>query len=215
MSQGYCTDHSFWDVQDGYLCAGLPPSKSTPMKGWKHVTTGGKGTCQGDFGAPLICDIDGRAIIIGIYSEGSLEQCGLDGRPAVHLNLKDVLSWISHTTEQNAPPKTCFKLVTDSSVANSLGNEIRLFKNGVDIGIALHENSLSNKICVDDSQDGDVFKFINGGKDNVSKRNIICKFEISHQSSLYNKECVTTDAAYYFSERLLRHSFLQIISLRF
>ena len=96
---------------------------------------------------------------------------------ASSLNLKDVLSWISHTTEQNAPPKTCFKLVTDSSVANSLGNEIRLFKNGVDIGIALHENSLSNKICVDDSQDGDVFKFINGGKDNVSKRNMI--FQIS------------------------------------
>ena len=48
MSQGYCTDHSFWEVQDGYMCAGLPPTDSTPMKGWKRVTAGGKGTCQGE-----------------------------------------------------------------------------------------------------------------------------------------------------------------------
>ena len=72
MSQQYCTDHSFWQVRSGYLCAGLPPSDSTPMTGWKHVTAGGKGTCQGDFGAPLICDIDGSATLVGIYSDGDL-----------------------------------------------------------------------------------------------------------------------------------------------
>ena len=72
MSQEYCTDHSFWNVKDGYLCAGLPPNDSTPMTGWKHVTAGGKGTCQGDFGAPLICDIEGIAILIGIHSDGDL-----------------------------------------------------------------------------------------------------------------------------------------------
>ena len=69
MSQGYCTDHSFWDVQDHYLCAGLPPNKSTPLKGWKHVTAGKKATCQGDFGSPLVCDIDGVATFMGINSD--------------------------------------------------------------------------------------------------------------------------------------------------
>ena len=46
MSRDYCTDHSFWEVEEGYMCAGLPPTNSTPRKGWKHVTAGGKGTCQ-------------------------------------------------------------------------------------------------------------------------------------------------------------------------
>ena len=65
MSREYCTDHSFWEVENGSICAGLPPTNSTPMTGWKHVTAGGKGTCQGDFGATLICDIDGTATFIG------------------------------------------------------------------------------------------------------------------------------------------------------
>ena len=169
MSQGYCTDHSFWDVKDGYLCAGLPPSNSSPMTGWKHVTTGGKGTCQGDFGAPLVCDIDGTAIFVGINSDGDLEDCGSDGKPAIHLNVKDILPWISQTIQQNTPPKTCFELIADSTVSNALGNEIRLLRNGIDIGVALNANELSKTKCVDDAQDGDVFKFVNGGTDNVSK----------------------------------------------
>ena len=67
MSKEYCTDHSFWEVDESYLCGGLPPNNSTQMTGWKHVTAGGKGTCQGDFGAPLICDIDGTAAFIGRF----------------------------------------------------------------------------------------------------------------------------------------------------
>ena len=67
MSQEYCTDHSFWEIEENHLCAGLPPNNSTQMTGWKHVTAGGKGTCQGDFGAPLICDIDGTATFIGRF----------------------------------------------------------------------------------------------------------------------------------------------------
>ena len=47
MSRDYCNDHSFWEVDDGYMCGGLPPNNSTPMTGWKHVTAGGLGTCQG------------------------------------------------------------------------------------------------------------------------------------------------------------------------
>ena len=69
-TQAYCTDHSFWEVKDGHICAGLPPNDSTPMQGWKHVTAGGKETCQGDFGAPLICDIAGTVTLIGINSDG-------------------------------------------------------------------------------------------------------------------------------------------------
>ena len=52
----------------------------------------------------------------------------------------------------------------------SLGDEIKLFKNGVEVGSALSAQQLSNEICIEDTSDGDNFEFKNGGKDNVSIR---------------------------------------------
>ena len=86
MSQEYCTDHSFWEVEANYLCAGLPPNNSTQMKGWKHVTAGSKGTCQGDYGAPLICDIDGTATFIGMF-----QRVGCPRAPSSDKNLKQAM----------------------------------------------------------------------------------------------------------------------------
>ena len=88
MSQNYCTAHSFWEVEDGYLCGGLPPNDKTPTMGWKHVTAGGKEACHGDYGAPLICDINGKATLVGVHSFGDLTECGLDGRPAIHTEVE-------------------------------------------------------------------------------------------------------------------------------
>ena len=170
MSQGYCTDHSFWEVEDEYMCAGLPPNDSTPLKGWKHVTAGDKGTCQGDFGAPLICDIDGTATFVGINSNGDLNECGLPGKPAIHLSVNEITDWIQHIINQHSPPKTCFELHTDPSITDSLGDEIKLFKNGDEVGAALDAYQQSNTLCIDDTSDGDVFEFRNNGKDNVSRQ---------------------------------------------
>ena len=64
--------------------------------------------------------------------------------------------------------KPCFKLKTDPAVTGSLGDEIKLFKNGDEVGTALGANELSNEICLEDTSEGDVFEFRNGGKDNVS-----------------------------------------------
>ena len=61
------------------------------------------------------------------------------------------------------------KLNVDASVENSLGDEIKLLKNGVEVGTALGTQQLSNEICIEDTSDGDNFEFRNGGKDNVSK----------------------------------------------
>ena len=44
-------------------------------------------TCQGDFGAPLICDIGSTKTIIGITFHEDMTECGLPGKPAVHLNV--------------------------------------------------------------------------------------------------------------------------------
>ena len=168
MSREYCTDHSFWDIEEGYICAGLPPNDSTPRTGWKHVTAGGKETCQGDFGAPLICDIDGTATFIGINSDGDMTECGLTGKPAIHLNVNELTTWIQHIINQHSPPRMCFELHTDPSIPDSIGDEIKLLKNDDAVGLALGSHQQSNTICIDDTTDGDVFEFRNGGKDNVS-----------------------------------------------
>ena len=168
MSREYCTDHSFWEIEEGYICAGMPPNDSTPKTGWKHVTAGGKETCQGDFGAPLICDIDGTATFIGINSDGDMTECGLIGKPAIHLNVLSITDWIKQIIDNNSPPKTCFKINTDPAMPNSLGDEIKLFKNGGEIGVALGSNQISNEICIDETSVADVFEFKNGGSDNVS-----------------------------------------------
>ena len=168
MSQGYCMDHSFWDVQDGNICAGLPPNDSTPMKGWKHVTAGGKETCQGDFGSPLICDIDGIATFIGINSDGDLNECGLPGKPAIHVGVLELNDWLTQIIDDHSPPKMCFKLVADPSIEGSLGDQIRISKNNIEIGVALNANQLSNEVCFDDVAENDVFKFFTAGNDNVS-----------------------------------------------
>ena len=98
-----------------------------------------------------------------------MTECGHEGRPAIHLNVIEIADWMKHTIEHHAPPRTCFKLNTDPSVSDSLGDEIKLFKNGKEAGIALGVNELSNEICLQDTLNGDVFEFRNGGKDNVSR----------------------------------------------
>ena len=168
MSQGYCTDHSFWEIQDGHICAGLPPTNSTPMKGWKRVTAGGKGTCQGDFGSPLVCDIDGIAALIGINSDGDLSECGLPGKPAIHVGTIGLSDWMTEIIDEHSPPKMCFKIVSDASIQNSLGDEIKIFKNEIEIGVALNANELSNEVCFNDVVESDNFKFVTAGNNNVS-----------------------------------------------
>ena len=167
MSREYCSDHSFWDVEEGYMCAGLSPNESTPMTGWKHVTAAGKETCQGDFGALLICDIDGTATFIGINSDGDLNECGQAGKPAIHLNVLEITKWIEFVFEQYAPPKTCFTFKTDPSIQDALGDEIKVFKDGQEVGTALGSTQLSNELCIEDTKDGDAFEFRNSGQNNV------------------------------------------------
>ena len=72
--------------------------------------------------------------------------------------------------QDDAEKKTCFELHTDSSILDSIGDEITLFVNGDKVGYALGSHQQSNTICIDDTSDGDVFEFRNSGKDNVSQQ---------------------------------------------
>ena len=103
-----------------------------------------------------------------MHTDGDMSECGQDGKPGIHLNVQKITYWIEHIIEEYAPPKTCFKLETDPAVTDSLGNEIKLWKNDDEVGTALGANELLNEICIEDTLEEDVFEFRNGGKDNVS-----------------------------------------------
>ena len=112
-------------------------------------------------------------LFIGMHTDGDMSECGQEGKPGIHLNVLEVTDWMEHIIKEHAPPKTCFKLNADPAVTDSLGDEIKLFKNGEEVGTALAANELSNEICIEDTSEGDVFQFRNGGKDNVSLQFIL------------------------------------------
>ena len=107
-------------------------------------------------------------IFLGIHTDGDMTECGQTGKPAIHLNVIEITDWMAHTIEEYEPPRTCFKLITDPSVEDSLGDEIKLFKNGKEAGTALNTNELFNEFCLENTLDGDIYEFRNGGRDNVS-----------------------------------------------
>ena len=168
------------------MCGGLPPNESTPTMGWKHVTAGGKEACHGDYGAPLICDIDGKATLVGVHSIGDLTECGLDGRPAIHTEVQQVKHWMDYTMKEHGPPSKCFDIIVDMNIDDALGDEIEIYHTKCN-GEKCNEESKVEKVfrpalksqqsrnprpvCVVETNKGDkfTFKLKEGGKDNVSQ----------------------------------------------
>ena len=105
MPLDFCIRHSYFDNNDLHedeFCAGLPPDdkQDTVQKidGQNEnvkeyfVTRGGKDSCDGDSGGPLICDIEGSAVLVGVTSWGGL--CGYSGHPGVYANVHFFADWI-------------------------------------------------------------------------------------------------------------------------
>ena len=163
------------------MCGGLPPNESTPTMGWKHVTAGGKEACHGDYGAPLICDIDGTATLVGVHSIGDLTECGLDGRPAIHTEVQQVKHWIDYTIKEHGPPSKCFDLIVDMNIDDALGDQIEIYHNYIKItddsipiftpALKPQQSRNPRPVCVVETNKGDrfTFKLKKGGKDNVSQ----------------------------------------------
>ena len=59
-------------------------------------------------------------------------------------------------------------MFADSSLEGALGDEIKIFKNNIEIGVALNANQLSNEACFDDVEEDDMFKFVTAGNENVN-----------------------------------------------
>ena len=90
-----CQMRSFWrNLYENEICAVSKPTETTQVNGYGyHVVSGGKETCSGDNGAPLLCDIDGVNTLVGINSRG-YDQCGAEGYPAIHVGMNSIQTWI-------------------------------------------------------------------------------------------------------------------------
>ncbi|KAG7168268.1 ovochymase-2-like [Homarus americanus] len=77
------TIHSEEDCFDNLLCAG----------------ESGEGICPGDYGGPLMVDVNGRKIIVGIASTG--DACSANGSPGNFTEVSHHISWISSQIEND------------------------------------------------------------------------------------------------------------------
>ena len=81
-------------MYENEICAVSAPTDTTKINGYGyHVVGGGKGTCSGDYGSPLLCDINGINTLVGINSR-SYDECGAQGYPAIHVSMNSIQTWI-------------------------------------------------------------------------------------------------------------------------
>ena len=86
---------SYWsNLYENEICAVSAPTETTGINRYGyHVVAGGKETCDGDDGAPLLCDIGGQNTLVGVNSRG-YDQCGAEGYPAIHLSVNSIYPWL-------------------------------------------------------------------------------------------------------------------------
>lgn len=60
-------------------------------------TDSGTDSCQNDSGGPLVCAVDGKAVITGIVSRG--HECARESFPGIYGEVFDYLSWINANSQ--------------------------------------------------------------------------------------------------------------------
>ena len=90
-----CRMRSYWtNLYDNEICAVNAPTDTTSINAYGyHVVAGGKETCAGDNGSPLLCDINGEITLVGVNSRG-YGECDAEGYPAIHVSLNSIQTWI-------------------------------------------------------------------------------------------------------------------------
>ncbi|KAG8431167.1 hypothetical protein GDO86_019328 [Hymenochirus boettgeri] len=83
----YTTHTAPVDIIDNMICAGY--------------VNGGKDTCKGESGGPLVCAGDDRWYLVGVVSFG--EGCGQPNRPGVYTVLNAYLDWIQSSIPLSMP----------------------------------------------------------------------------------------------------------------
>ena len=101
MSDQYCDDNSFSNNpsrHEAEFCAGLPDCDGDGKTdgGDDNNLTAGADSCQNDSGGPLVCAVDGKAIITGVVSRG--KGCAFAGYPGIYGGVFDSLDWINQNS---------------------------------------------------------------------------------------------------------------------
>ena len=96
LERSYCLANS------GYLSSELGPEMICAGKldnDGDGETDGGVDSCQGDSGGPLICDIEGKAALVGVVSWGN--GCAFEGYPGICSSpaYPSSYKWIRETVE--------------------------------------------------------------------------------------------------------------------
>jgi len=95
LSQEYCIEKGnkdFLELDD--ICAAVPD-----MDG-DGDTDGGKDSCAGDSGGPLICPVDGKAMLIGVVSRAI--GCALEGYPGLNSSTFVAREWMAGIIRNNS-----------------------------------------------------------------------------------------------------------------
>ena len=97
FSRDYClANTNYHDVYPEEFCAGQPDRDGD------NLVDGGIDACSGDSGGPVICEVDGKAVVNGIV-HGGAGECGLEGYGTKYVEVFDHDDWIRSTIRENTP----------------------------------------------------------------------------------------------------------------
>lgn len=96
LSQQYCIEKSdsVVSLQPDDICIGAPDTTGN------NLMDGGIGSCSGDSGGPLICNVNGVATLMGVSSRTITGQCSSEGKPSFYTSIS-MDDWIETTIAAN------------------------------------------------------------------------------------------------------------------
>ena len=96
FSREYCLANTNYDVvKPEEFCAGQPDRDGD------NLVEGGLDVCSGDSGGPVICEVEGKAVVNGIVHGGV--GCGWEGYGKKYVEVFDHDDWIRSTIRENTP----------------------------------------------------------------------------------------------------------------